>query len=768
MSGEDDLIVSRADIARLAEVHRPAVANWERRHADFPEPVTSVDGVEQFRAVEVAAWLQNRLVPRNARTADEAAGTSYADRFHRNLGTRTVPEPANLAETLVDALYRHIGTARRGDGADYHRDLLLALIWLKACHPGDWLQLSEARHLGVHAFVEELRSVLRAIDHTTQLAALDAVLTREVPQVDIAGLMRLIDAESVRAGEAEPEMLRHAFAGLVERYAEREGKWSSDLATPSSITRLAARLLARTGGGRSIYDPYCRSGEFLTAVIEQSVASGWPSSELTVEGWAHQASSSWTSAARLDLHVVRGSIRDGLGLADINPGRIGHDLVVCNPPFNLRLDGQVLWHRRWQYGDPPPHNSNFAWLQHALAALNDQGRAAVLLPNGALFSMRPRERTIRAGMIEDGVVACLVALPAQLFPGTSVPVTLWVLDRQRRHPDEVLMVDATSAGTMMSRTRRALTESDLSQVVEIFSRWWAGEPADSSEAIPARSVQLAEIRSRDYHLTPAAYLTRAPDEPPANVRPEDLRALAAEFQLLRAATSEVEAKVGALSEAVRARRVGPAIVSRTSTLLGDIPGDWREVPLGQLAQIQSGLNFRRDSATVSGVPVVLARDLRDGWVTDEPASRLPPQSRDVVNRYGLLPGDILCVRTGELGGHALVGLDQSGWLFGSGLFRVRLAREAVVPEFLAHYLGLPQVRAWIRRNDTGTAVPTIQARVLEGLPVVLPEFEVQRDIGTALELVQDELRTQERLTRVAARIRDALGPLLITGRLAPP
>ncbi|XTZ17583.1 N-6 DNA methylase [Micromonospora echinospora] len=768
MPGEDDLLVSRADIARLAEVHRPAVANWERRHADFPEPVTSVEGVEQFRAVEVVAWLQNRLIPRNARRGDEAAGTSYADRFRRNLGTRTILAPANLAETLVDALYRRIGTVRRANEVEYHRDLLLVLIWLRACHPGDWLRLAEVSYLGVHAFVEELRSVLRAIDHTAQPAVPDAGQLPETSHIDVAELMRLIDAESVRAGVAEAEMLRLAFAGLVERYAEREGKWIPDLFTPPSITRLAAGLLARTGGGRSVYDPYCRSGEFLAAVIEQSVASGCPSSELTVEGWSHQASSCWIAGARLELHAVRGSIRHGLGLADVNPGRIGHDLVVCNPPFNLRLDKQVLWHHPWRYGDPPPHNSNFAWLQHALAALNDQGRAAVLLPNGALFSTRPRERAIRAEMIEDGVVACLVALPARLFPAVAVSVTLWVLDRQRRRPDEILLVDATSVGNLTTRTRRVLTENDLSQVVETFSRWWAGGLAASSEAIPARSVPLAEIRSRDYHLNPAAYLTGAPDEPSADVQPEGFAALAAEFHRLRAAASEVEAKVEALSEAVQVRRVGPAVLSRTSTLLGDVPGDWREVPLGQLAQIHSGLNFRRDFTTGAGVPVVLPRDLRDGWVTDEPASRLPSHSREMVERYGLLPGDILCVRTGELGGRALVGPDQSGWLFGSGLFRIRPAREAAVSEFLAHYLGLPQVRAWIRRNDSGTAVPTIQARVLEGLPIVLPEFGVQRDIGAALELVQDELRTQERLARITARLRDTLGPLLITGRLAPP
>ncbi|NEE46903.1 hypothetical protein G3M55_20105, partial [Streptomyces sp. SID8455] len=49
--------ISYAEIGTLAQVQRPVVTTWARRHADFPEPV-AYDGVSPlFDGREVAAWL---------------------------------------------------------------------------------------------------------------------------------------------------------------------------------------------------------------------------------------------------------------------------------------------------------------------------------------------------------------------------------------------------------------------------------------------------------------------------------------------------------------------------------------------------------------------------------------------------------------------------------------------------------------------------------------------------------------------------------------
>ncbi|WP_433826629.1 SAM-dependent DNA methyltransferase [Actinoplanes sp. CA-015351] len=54
MSGE---YMSSTEVARLAQVERPVVTTWRRRHSDFPPPVSTGNGQPLFSATEVLDWL---------------------------------------------------------------------------------------------------------------------------------------------------------------------------------------------------------------------------------------------------------------------------------------------------------------------------------------------------------------------------------------------------------------------------------------------------------------------------------------------------------------------------------------------------------------------------------------------------------------------------------------------------------------------------------------------------------------------------------------
>ena len=770
MRDEGQVLVSRADIARMAGVQRPAITNWERRYSDFPMPADSIDGIDQFRAGEVAVWLESRRISRSARWAGEREGTTYAERFRRSLsalgsGSATevvAPHRGMGGNDLYDSFWPSVfeDVLRPGE----YRDLLLTLIHAAACRPVSWSELRRAVQARDDVFLHELQSVLDVSEAGpfTELFGSVVLAPRHVEAAKT--LVEIIDAESCRAVEGVPLQLRHLFVQVLERYVERVGKRAGELYTPSSITRLATKMLAATGRGASLYDPYCRSGEFLAALVAECGEGGLRQASLRVEGVTQGAATRRVAEMYLSLHGVSAELDLGLALAGNQPRDRRHDLVVCNPPFNARLAEHVVRDRNWVYGDPPSHNSNLAWLQHALIALNEGGRAAVLLPNNAATSARPAERRIRAAMVEEGVVACLVALPSNLFAGTSVPATLWLLDNQRRHRGEVLFIDATSTGAMTDRSSRILTERDISELVVTFSRWW---DTKSSEPLPgqlARRVQVREIREQDYSLNPAFYVEQ-PKPSRAELNPEDVAPLLAELNALRRAVRVAGDEAAAMIADAMAQ--WDRTTSRTGDpLLGEVPADWRRMPLRELADLQVGPQLHKVPPGPRGVPVVNPRDLRDGWISPEVADVMPDVQDDVLYQYGLMPGDILCVRTGELGRHGLVRAEQQDWLFGAGLFRVR-PKEEVVPEFLAHYLGLPQVRIWIKRQGAGTAVPNIQSRVLGELPVVLPSLMVQQRIGKALTLLQDEARLHDQLLRTSSRLREAFAPLLMNGVLLP-
>lgn len=52
------VMVTAAEIARIAGVGPAAVSNWRRRHPDFPSPMAGTAASPQFSLDEVAAWLR--------------------------------------------------------------------------------------------------------------------------------------------------------------------------------------------------------------------------------------------------------------------------------------------------------------------------------------------------------------------------------------------------------------------------------------------------------------------------------------------------------------------------------------------------------------------------------------------------------------------------------------------------------------------------------------------------------------------------------------
>ncbi|WP_248959356.1 HsdM family class I SAM-dependent methyltransferase [Sphaerisporangium perillae] len=75
MSG-DDATVNVGDIARLANVGRPAVSNWRKRFDDFPRPVGGTASNPLFSLRDVEAWARRR---------DKAFTASPADRIWQRL-----------------------------------------------------------------------------------------------------------------------------------------------------------------------------------------------------------------------------------------------------------------------------------------------------------------------------------------------------------------------------------------------------------------------------------------------------------------------------------------------------------------------------------------------------------------------------------------------------------------------------------------------------------------------------------------------------------
>ena len=322
------------------------------------------------------------------------------------------------------------------------------------------------------------------------------------------------------------DVLGHVFEYFLGEFALAEGKQGGQFYTPRSVVRLLVAMLAPTGG--SVYDPACGSGGMFVQSERFLVEHGGRHGDLRVFG--QESNPTTWRLARMNL-ALRG-IDGNLGPEhadsfhrDLHPD-LRADYVLANPPFNTKDWGAARLQNdpRWRFGVPPAQNANFAWVSHIIHHLAPRGLAGFVLANGAMTTSSAGEGEIRRAIVEADLVDCMVALPAQLFYSTQIPVCLWLLARDKADPrlrdrrGQVLMIDARDLGSMADRTHRELLDHELTRLVDLFHAW-RGDPSPvpgdrlrlAYTDVPglARSVTLQEIAAQDHILAPGRYVAPA-------------------------------------------------------------------------------------------------------------------------------------------------------------------------------------------------------------------------------------------------------------------
>ena len=128
------------------------------------------------------------------------------------------------------------------------------------------------------------------------------------------------------------------------------------------------------------------------------------------------------------------------------------------------------YNRFWR-GLPPVSKGDFAFISHMIEiAIENKGRVAVVVPHGVLFRGAAEGR-IRRKLIEDNLLDTVIGLPGNLFPTTTIPVSVLVFDRSREQGGSnagrknVLFVDA-SKDYQPGKNQNALLDEHLEKILE--------------------------------------------------------------------------------------------------------------------------------------------------------------------------------------------------------------------------------------------------------------------------------------------------------------
>lgn len=355
----------------------------------------------------------------------------------------------------------------------------------------------------------------------------------------LAQLVRLFD--SVSFEELGGDVFGAIYEYFMAHFALAEGQRGGEFYTPQSVVSLLVQMVAPFGG--TVYDPCCGSGGMFTQ-SQQFVQGHGDQADITVFG--QESNPTTWSLAKMNLAAHGLSCDMGIGPADTfsddQHRSLKADYILANPPFNMSNWGRstLMSDPRFCHGMPPKNNANFAWLQHILSHLSDDGVAGVVLSNGSLSVSAGGEGVIRERIIREDLVDCVVALPDRLFYSTQISVCLWILAKNktagapgRDRRGEVLFLDARAFGRMVDRAHRVLDVSEIERIAGWYRSWRGdhGFPAFTTQPGFAASATLSDIEEHKFALVPGRFVGFSEADRAhavGDVR-EDLRAL--QFEL---------------------------------------------------------------------------------------------------------------------------------------------------------------------------------------------------------------------------------------------
>ena len=292
--------------------------------------------------------------------------------------------------------------------------------------------------------------------------------------------------------------------------------------------------IVTTGKNRlkSVYDPTCGSGSLLLRVArEVKDVSNFYGQEMNRTTY---------NLARMNMilhgvHYRQFDIKQEDTLE--HPQHLNDmpfEAIVANPPFSANWSANPLFlndDRFSQYGKlAPSSKADFAFVQHMIYHLAENGTMAIVLPHGVLFR-GAAELHIRKYLIEQkNYLDAVIGLPANIFYGTSIPTCILVFKKCKEDPEHILFIDASKEFEKV-KNQNMLREEHINKIVETFRNRTVIEKY-------SHLATLQEVADNDYNLNIPRYVDTFEAEEEI-----DIQAVMQEIKSLEAKRAELDKEI---------------------------------------------------------------------------------------------------------------------------------------------------------------------------------------------------------------------------------
>jgi type I restriction enzyme M protein len=341
---------------------------------------------------------------------------------------------------------------------------------------------------------------------------------RDIDDDRLSNLIEEITAKRLGLADVEPDIIGRSYEYLIRKFAEGSGQSAGEFYTPAEVGFVMARIMDPEPG-MDIYDPCCGSAGLLIKcrlVLDEKLRARKKggASPLKLYGQENEPGTWAMANMNMIIHDMEGEIQ--IGDTFRKPKfRKGNrlqtfDRVVANPMWNQTefkekdYDADEL--DRFPKGAGfPGAKADWGWMQHILASLKNNGRAAVVLDTGAASrgsgnANGNKEKDVRRWFVEHDLVEGVIFLPENLFYNTPAPGIVIFLNRSKPKDrrGRLFLLNATGEFEK-GDPKNFIPEVSITRIVETFTTW---------KEVPHYStiITLKDIENKDFNISPTRFV----------------------------------------------------------------------------------------------------------------------------------------------------------------------------------------------------------------------------------------------------------------------
>lgn len=271
------------------------------------------------------------------------------------------------------------------------------------------------------------------------------------------------------------ENIAYVFDSTLQRMALSQGRRGGEFIQPKELTQFINAYVGNANG-LNVYNPFAGVASFIK---DYQGAKNVYAQELNRKTWA---------IGQLRLLAFKSNAN--FKCEDSINGwqsQTKFDLIVSNPPFGLRLDRQY----REQYAEC--RTAEEFLVSMSMNSLSHQGQLLAVLPNGILFRGGSEQR-LRERLIQEDLIDTIISFPGGVLYHTGIPFIVLILNKSKKYPAKIRLVDATSFVKKPSSREHIIEGNELLNAIKNY---------DNSDFV--RIIDNEEVIANDFNLNIPRY-----------------------------------------------------------------------------------------------------------------------------------------------------------------------------------------------------------------------------------------------------------------------